>query len=189
MPRLTVRCHNCGNKADLDLTEVDEHLLKLQGFLARYCNECRGNTHWERHQTATPARIATSSPIPQLHGRVLLIDDDPSILTVIGKALSRALLDVETAGSAREAITKLARADYDVVLSDIRMPEFDGKQLFAFLDEHMPEYKQKVVFLTGDTATPSTIEFLQEMKCPYLTKPIDMDSLLEIVGRFLPQEQ
>ena len=51
----------------------------------------------------------------------------------------------------------------------------------------MPVLKEKVIFLTGDTGNPDTMQFLEEMQRPYLTKPIDMPALIELVRFYLPQ--
>jgi CheY-like chemotaxis protein len=65
-----------------------------------------------------------------LKPRVLLVDDDQEVLSVLAKALSAEALDVETAGSGRLALNLLVREDFDLILCDVRMPDFDGKQLF-----------------------------------------------------------
>jgi len=184
---IPLRCHTCGSRAEVELTEFEQRNLRGQGFITRQCKECRGNTRWVRYEAAVVARLADADQAGQLRGRVLLIDDDEAILNILQKALSRERFDLVAANSAREAITLLARGNYDVIVSDIRMPEFDGKELFRFLDRHMPELKEKVIFLTGDTGNPDTMQFLEEMQRPYLTKPIDMPALIELVRFYLPQ--
>ena len=186
MRRTQVRCHTCGALAEVELTYVEERDLRAQGLFRRYCNECRGNSLWDVLEAPRPSRLPDAE-VELSRGRILLIDDDESILTILGKALTQEHFDLETASSARAAITRLARRDYDVILSDIRMPEFDGKQLFKFLDQHMPEYKERVIFLTGDTGNPETMEFLEKANCPYLVKPIDIPALFGLINRFLPQ--
>lgn len=162
--------------------------MRGEGYLTRFCRECRGNTRWDQIESLTSVHLADTEPGEELRGRVLLIDDDEDILLVIGKALSKEQFDLETANSARKAVQLLARGDYDVVLSDIRMPDFDGKQLFQFLEEHLPEMKDHVIFLTGDTGNPKTLEFLQKVKRPYLPKPIDIPALLELVRQYIPKQ-
>jgi DNA-binding response OmpR family regulator len=78
------------------------------------------------------------------------------------------------ATSARQAVMLPARGDYDLILPDVRMSEFDGKQLFRFLDEHMPKYRNRLILLTGDTGNPETMLFLEKNRTPYLTKPLDI---------------
>ncbi len=181
MGPITVRCSFCGTRASVLLNESQRRALHANNEMARVCSNCGGTTRWE------PV-FSSGSMLPdveqQVSGpRVLLIDDDESILAVLRKALSGFKWDVETASSARDAAMSLTRTDYDVIVSDIRMPGFDGKQLFEFLDKHLPEYKRRVIFLTGDTGTPSTMEFLQRTRAPYLTKPVDLPALVELVTK------
>jgi len=188
MRRALFRCHSCGSRGEVLMTEVEERKLRSDGSLTRFCRECRGNTRWDLYQSMADVHLSEAEPEEALHGRVLLIDDDEDILLVIGKALSSEQYDLETATSARKAVQLLARGDYDVILSDIRMPDFDGKQLFEFLDEHLPESKERVIFLTGDIGNPKTLEFLQQVKRPYLAKPVDLPRLLELVRQFMPRQ-
>lgn len=187
MRRALFRCHTCGSRTEIMVSELEERKLRGDGYLTHFCRECRGNTRWDLYQTLTPVHLTDAEPSEELRGHILLIDDDEDILRVIGKALSAELYDLETANSARKAAQLLVRGDYDVILSDIRMPEFDGKQLFHFLDEHLPELKDRVIFLTGDTGNPKTLEFLLQTKRPYLPKPIDIPALLELVRQYAPK--
>ena len=189
MKRALFRCHTCGSRNDVILNEGDERKLRSDGYLTRFCRECRGNTRWDLYESISSVHLADSEPAEELRGHILLIDDDEDILHVIGKALSKEQFDLETANSARKAVQLLARGDYDVVLSDIRMPDFDGKQLFEFLEQHLPELKTHVIFLTGDTGNPNTLEFLQKSGRPYLSKPVDIPALLNLVRQYLPRPQ
>ncbi|MGH9778256.1 MAG: response regulator [Candidatus Acidiferrales bacterium] len=186
MLRTVLRCHNCGARADVELNESEAETLRRQGYVNRTCRECAGVSRWEAHEAAEAGHSAVTA-LTDSPGRVLIIDDDESLLAVLSKALARMKFDVFTAYSARSALTLLARHDFDVVLSDIRMPEFDGKQLLAFLDEHMPDAKERVVFITADVGNPETMEFLHREGRPYTGKPLDIPVLLETIRPFLPR--
>ncbi len=181
MSAVTLRCTYCGARATIQLNEMQQHALNQQNSIERFCNDCLATTSWQ------PVLSSSAGPLRAVPGdtgpHVLLIDDDEDILKVVGKALSSFNWDVETAASARDAAMLLTRTDYDVIISDIRMPNFDGTQLFEFLDRHLPEYKAKVIFLTGDTGTASTMEFLQHTGAPYLSKPVDLNALVELVRK------
>lgn len=188
MSKSTIRCQNCGLRTEITMSETDKRTLRGLGYLSRFCRECRGNTRWIPHETHSAGPLlADAVPEVQVQGRVLLIDDDETVLTILGKALSQEQFELEMATSGRDAVTRLARSDYDVILSDIRMPGLDGKQLFAFLDEHLPEAKERVIFLTGDMGNPDTVTFLEESKRPYLAKPVDIPALLSLIRPFLRQ--
>lgn len=188
MSRTQLRCQTCGSHAEADLGESDLQRLRGQGSVTRFCNRCGGQSRWVEMQSATSGfRAEWATPKGPAQPTVLLIDDDTSILTILQKVLSQENLALDCADSARKAVQMLARDDYNLILSDIRMPEFDGKQLFAFLEQHQPHYLQKVVFLTGDTGNPETMRFLEEARCTYLTKPLDIPALLELVRQRLAQ--
>lgn len=180
MGRVQLRCKACASRVDADLGATEEHTLEVQGYLTRYCNRCRGQSRWTREAGGAGSSFRDVFQSAPVHTPcILVIDDDQSILTILAKALSQADYNVELADSARKAIQLLSRDDYDLILSDIRMPEFDGKQLFEFLDQNQKEYRTKVIFLTGDTGNPDTVKFLEETQCPYFTKPLDLPKLLE----------
>lgn len=184
MARTQVSCQNCGTRADLDLSDMELQALRSRGHLARYCKKCAGNTHWISHGGAAAPAFGGLNLEETHGGRILLIDDDENILAVLGKVLSAEKFELDMASTGRDAILKLGREDYDLILSDIRMPELDGKQLFEFIEQNMPEYKGRVIFLTGDTGNPETMKFLEEANCPYLTKPIEIPTLILLLYQY-----
>ena len=193
MPTVQIHCKTCGSRLDSNLNEEDIRNLQAGNALTRYCRRCAGNTRWTARGIAAVARMgrlddeeAQEKEAPKK--RVLLIDDDESILAVLGKVLKSMELELEVASTGREAAQMFGRNDYDLVLSDIRMPELDGKQLFEFLDQNFPEYRQRLIFLTGDTGNPETMEFLQRTNCPYLTKPVEIPVLLSLLHHFFSGE-
>lgn len=196
MPQTLIQCNTCGARLEADLNEAELRTLQAERFITRYCRRCAGNTRWVS-RTAAAARLERDAPIegfraavtaPTGPKRVLVIDDDPDILSVLGKILKSLGLELDVASSGREAIAKLARENYDLILSDIRMPDLDGQQLFEFLAQSMAEYKERVIFLTGDTGNPATMDFLHKSNCPYLTKPVEIPVLLSLLHHFFSRE-
>lgn len=188
MARIAMRCQVCGDRVDADLGEGELQRLRSQGSLVRFCNRCRGQARWVEEKSAGAGfRAEFATPAGARTPAVLLIDDDPAILAILKKALSQEDLSLDCADSARKAVQMLSRDDYDLILSDIRMPEFDGKQMFAFLDEHQPQYRGRVVFLTGDLGNPETKQFLDQTQCAYLNKPIDIPALVALLRQRLSQ--
>ena len=60
---------------------------------------------------------------------------------------------------------------YDLILSDLRMPELDGPGLYRALEAHYPHLCQRFILLTGDTLSPEVLAFVAESGVPRLTKP------------------
>lgn len=191
MARFHLRCVSCSTRNEADLSEIEEQSLRMQNYLTRFCARCRGQTRWEGQPVAAGSgfRAEYAAPPPPQQASVLLIDDDEAILKILQKALGHDDYQLELANSARKATQLLSRGDYDLVISDVRMPEFDGKQLFAFLDQNLPEYRDRVIFVTGDTGNAETLEFLKQSQRPYLSKPLNLQRLLKLVRTVLKQNE
>lgn len=120
--------------------------------------------------------------------RVLAIDDDEATLLILRRILQSDQCSVDTAPTGKAALRRLLDSPYDVVIADIHMPEMDGPKLFRFLEDHMPQYKTRVVFLTGDTSSQETRTFLEQAGCPYTFKPINIQELQTKVQEVLERD-
>jgi CheY-like chemotaxis protein len=110
--------------------------------------------------------MATS--IPQT---ILVIDDHPSSVRALTRLLTRAGYRVEAAGNGQEALTRLRGRSYAVILSDLWMPECDGRTVYAWLQQHAPMLCTRVIFLTGPSEEADTQAFLARCGRPWLPKP------------------
>ncbi|MGH8636185.1 MAG: response regulator [Burkholderiales bacterium] len=102
---------------------------------------------------------------------VLVVDDEAEVREVLREILSSAQHRVETASSGREALLRLEARHYDVVLTDIRMPDMDGLTLFEEVKRRWPERAARVVFVTGDTLSEALRELADSGRCAILEKP------------------
>lgn len=184
MPQIQLQCRHCGGRQEIYLNEVELADLRDRGSLSRYCLRCAGTTSWVAASPRAAALVTSAGPEEKPAGRILVIDDDESVQSIIRHVLSQGNFKLEFASTGRGALQMLARGDYDLILSDIRMPELDGREFFKFLSDNMPEYKQRVIFLTGDTGNPATMDFLAETDCPYLTKPLEIPVFLQMLEHF-----
>jgi CheY-like chemotaxis protein len=199
---VAIRCRYCGARENINETTLKS--LETGSAVIRSCSTCSAGTPWDvvageipsssfagarafhRDEDDTESVDETEAPVEKLatataKARVLVVDDDEEVLAVVTKALAAAGVDVDTAESGRRALNRLVREDFDLILCDVRMPEFDGKQLFDFLGEHMPEQQEHVIFLTGDGGSESTAEFFRQTGVPHLAKPIDLPQLMRMV--------
>src|SRR3546814_16784453 len=78
---------------------------------------------------------------------------------------------------------KLVYRRYDVVLSDVRMPDLDGPALFELLEQRYPDLLPRLAFVTGDTMSPGIRRFLESCGRPYLEKPVVPADLRRLVAR------
>ena len=116
---------------------------------------------------------------------VLVVDDESIIAQLVADVLGGEGYEVETAADGRAALDRLAQRSYDVVLSDLRMPEIDGLGLFRAIEQRHPELLRRFVFITGTSAQAEYQGFIDDAKVPVLTKPFDVADLLRVVQRLV----
>ena len=83
----------------------------------------------------------------------LLVDDEAEIRDMLTEILTGARHRVVAVGSGREALQRLAAGLYDVIFTDMRMPDLDGRALYREIELRWPDQAERVVFVTGDTLT------------------------------------
>lgn len=135
-----------------------------------------------------PARFPAGGPGAALGPAlsVLVVDDEPEVAEIVSDVLTGSGHRVSIATSGRAAMEKLVYRRYDVVLSDVRMPDLDGPALYELLEERYPELLDRVAFVTGDTMSPPIRAFLEHCGRPFLEKPVvpaDLRKLVERLGR------
>ena len=124
-----------------------------------------------------PAELATppepeSEPPATADKTLLIVDDEAGIMKALVRLLQRDGYTVDTAANGRQALVKLETRPYDLILSDIRMPELDGIGLYQAVECQYPELRERFIFLTGDTLSPGTQTFFEQHPLPCLTKPL-----------------
>lgn len=117
---------------------------------------------------------------------VLVVDDESIIAQLIADVLGGEGYDVDTAPHGLAALERLERRTYDVVLSDLRMPELDGLGLFREIERRYPDLLHRFVFITGTSEHADYQGFIDDVKVPVLTKPFDMADLVRVVQELLP---
>jgi DNA-binding response OmpR family regulator len=114
---------------------------------------------------------------------ILVVDDEGAIRYSISKTLQRVGYQVHTAASGEEALEMMQRQDYDVVLTDIRMPGLTGVELLAEIKEHAPD--AVVILLTGYASLETAIESLRLGAHDYLVKPSSSQDIRQSVSQGL----
>ncbi|MEI9852203.1 MAG: ATP-binding protein [Sphingomonas sp.] len=135
-------------------------------------------------EQARPAPAAEPEPAAEIPARrALVVDDEQEIAESLADFLSIEgfACDIAVGGAAAQA--RLAAGDYDLIVSDLRMPGIDGPQLHAWLAAERPDLAGRMAFATGDTLGAQAAQFLDAVKRPVLEKPFMPDA----VHRFLQQ--
>ncbi|WP_263305083.1 two-component system response regulator GlrR [Klebsiella pneumoniae] len=117
--------------------------------------------------------------------RLLLVDDDPGLLKLLGMRLVSEGYSVFTAESGPEALRVLGREKVDLVISDLRMDEMDGLQLFSEIQKGHPG--MPVIILTAHGSIPDAVAATQQGVFSFLTKPVDKDALYKAIDEALEQ--
>lgn len=117
--------------------------------------------------------------------RLLLVDDDPGLLKLLGMRLVSEGYSVVTAESGPEALRVLGREKVDLVISDLRMDEMDGLQLFSEIQKGLPS--MPVIILTAHGSIPDAVAATQQGVFSFLTKPVDKDALYKAIDEALEQ--
>jgi PAS domain S-box-containing protein len=131
---------------------------------------------------ATVSDEGPASKPSSRRSKVLIVDDEAEIRETLAEILTTAQHRVTTAASGREALERMATERYDVVLTDIRMPDLDGRALYQEIEKRWPGRCSRVVFITGDTLTSALREFVSESGRPVIEKPFHPGEVRRIVA-------
>jgi len=118
-------------------------------------------------------------------GKVLIVDDEPAIRNILARILSNKGHQAQTVSSGKAALAMLQDKGYDLLVADLKMSGISGIDLYQTLKKKRPEMADKTVFITGDTMTEETNEFLASSGRPYLAKPFTPMEFLETIESVL----
>jgi len=117
--------------------------------------------------------------------RILVVDDEASIVDILHDVLRLDGHRIETALNGRLALKKLQQQPFDVVISDLRMPGMSGQELFEKMSDLQSSLAGRIIFTTGDVASQEIQGFLQRSGSPYLQKPFDLNEVRRLVQEII----
>jgi signal transduction histidine kinase len=160
---------------------IEVHSELGKGSLFRVRLLAAREEHPEAESPSTP-------PVPAARARVIIVDDEPAL----GRTLTRAIEDthdVEATASAKELVARIAAGErFDVIVSDLMMPEMTGMELYEHLEKAAPEQARRMVFLTGGAFTATAREFLAKVNNPTVEKPLRRQELLSTIADVLQRQ-
>jgi signal transduction histidine kinase/CheY-like chemotaxis protein len=115
--------------------------------------------------------------------RILVVEDEPTVAELIADVLTEEGHRVDTLLDSRDALDRMEERNYALVICDLKMPYFDGPSLYRALVRRESPLQQRILFVTGDTMSPRTLDFLKSSGLPYLAKPFLVEELKESVSR------
>lgn len=137
--------------------------------------------------------VAPVSPDPviarlNVKRTALIVDDEPDIAEALGSLLQLEGYCCTIASGGEAAQTRLRTGDYDLIVSDLRMPDIDGAALFTWLQRDRPDLVRRFCFSTGDTLSPSAARLLARAGRPFLEKPFTRAGLQQLLEEMVATE-
>ena len=125
--------------------------------------------------------------IPKNHINILIVDDDMSVRNIVSELLADEGYACHLAASAVEALNMLKIIPYDLLISDVKMPNHDGLWL---LDQVMRlQFDCAIIMMTGFAHLETAIYALQKGAADYITKPIRSQKLYESIEKALEERR
>jgi len=125
------------------------------------------------------------------NGRVLVVDDEPSVRTVVRMALEKVGYDVLEAENGEQAIETINTGEnrlvLDAVICDIRMPKMNGVEIVDYFQREYP--RVPLIVLTAYPNTDMAVSFMRRGLVDYLVKPVEAKKLREVVARAMKRRQ
>ena len=119
--------------------------------------------------------------------KVLIVDDDHSILRLLGTALETFGHDYESAEDGCVAVEKLKNESFAVVITDMMMPNMDGMELLKHIKEHYP--RTDVIVVTGHTETYRYTDVIKSGASDFISKPFNIDELEAKLNRVIREQK
>jgi DNA-binding NtrC family response regulator len=133
--------------------------------------------------------LRDGQPVPAARQRrALVVDDESTIRSAVVRYLRRRGWEADEAEDGRVALGKLGRAgpgEYELVISDIRMPHYSGVEIHDWLAEHRPDLFGALIITTGDLTSPALNEFRARTPRPLVEKPFELAVLAQLIEAVL----
>ncbi len=137
------------------------------------------------HRTDCPKAIALpKETVPVPTGRLLFVDDEEGLHRAMVHLLPEMEVLMATSGQAALQILNQV-SDVDVILSDLMMPNGDGRWLFAALKSHHPDLVERVIFTSGGALYETLERFVASSERPYLNKPFEPVELRQQISKLM----
>ena len=136
--------------------------------------------------TLTTNRIPAPPAIRTARGeRMLVVEDEPTVAHLIADVLGEEGHKVEIVLDGRDGLDRATAGNYALIICDLRMPHLDGRAIYRELVAQGSPMRHRLMFVTGDTLAPRTLEFLEKSGLPFLAKPFLVEELKAVVTRAL----
>ena len=115
--------------------------------------------------------------------KILLIEDDVPFCKLLEKFLIKKSFEVVTAFSASEAKTKIKETNFELIITDLRLPDYDGIQLMSDIKAEYPTIP--VVLMTGYSDVSTAVKAIKNGAADYISKPFNPEEVLLVITNAL----
>ncbi len=120
-------------------------------------------------------------------GSILVVDDSAAVRENLSELLAAEGYEVDSCGGGKKALQYLQERTYDVVLTDLSMPDIDGMEVLSFLTEHFPE--TNCIIITGFGTIQTAVSAMRVGAYDYLCKPVESQQILLVVARSMEHQR
>ena len=113
--------------------------------------------------------------------KALIIDDNKTLRRMFQMFLENMGFESDTAENGSVAFQRIQSADYDIIITDMKMPIINGMDFYQLVSSYRPYMLERIVFSTGDAFNPEYEDFFQKSSCPVLYKPFSLSDLEDII--------
>jgi DNA-binding response OmpR family regulator len=114
--------------------------------------------------------------------KILLVEDDPAFQEIMRDFLTESGFKVIAVQNGVEGVHEVLASDFEVVLCDMMMPTLPGDMFYRAVERMRPYLCERFIFMTGHRGNQKVNEFIQAVKGTILTKPFQVDDLLEMIA-------
>jgi two-component system alkaline phosphatase synthesis response regulator PhoP len=116
-------------------------------------------------------------------GKILLVDDDPTVLDLVRETLEGCGYAIDTATNSQEAMERVKTGTYSMIILDLLLPDMNGFILAQEIKRLNPSLSERILFISGILFGQSTVDHLGSIGAGFLSKPFQLESLIEAVDR------
>lgn len=177
-----------GTGTGLGLSICNTVITSAGGEISAVSEPGRGTTFRVVLPAASLGRSDAVVPTASARTAVLVVDDEPSVGAVLARVLREH--DVTVLSAAGEALELVqAGKHFDVIFSDLMMPEMSGIDFYEQLEQRFPDAARRVVFVSGGAFTPRASAFLDRVTNPRIEKPFDARAVRKLVEQLVSSER
>jgi two-component system NtrC family sensor kinase len=152
------------------------------GFVLEFPELVQSPMDLENPGPSTPAPASkTAGPEPAHAGTILVLDDEKSIAEMLAEMLGLLGYTATVCTAPFRALELLEEHDFDLVISDFRMPGLNGRQFYSRAVQKHPTLARRIIFLTGDVVNEETRSFLDSIGNPHIAKPFNLARIESVV--------